>query len=79
MAQAPSVLPNARPPAQRHTPMVSYTMTYLREEINHHRGGDDSCTAIKPNTETQTQGSSNSNNNNNKKKKKKVDDNQPLA
>jgi hypothetical protein len=44
MVQAPPVLPNARPLAQRHASMVSYTMTDLREEINRHRGGEDSRT-----------------------------------
>jgi hypothetical protein len=46
VVQAPSVLPNARPPVQHYAPMASYTTTDLREEINHHRGGEDSRTAI---------------------------------
>jgi hypothetical protein len=45
-AHAPPVLPNARPPAQHRAPMESYTMTYLREEINRRHGGKDSRTAI---------------------------------
>jgi hypothetical protein len=46
VGQAPLVLPNARPPAQHNTPIASYTMMDLREEINHRRGREDSRTAI---------------------------------
>jgi hypothetical protein len=46
VAQAPPLLPNARQPAQHHTPMVSYTTADLREKINHRRGGEDSRTTI---------------------------------
>jgi hypothetical protein len=46
MVHAPPVLPNARLPAQRRAPMVSYAMTDLGEEMNHRRGGEDSHTAI---------------------------------
>jgi hypothetical protein len=46
VVHAPPVLPNACPSAQHRAPMVSYMTTYLREEINHHRGGKDSLTAI---------------------------------
>jgi hypothetical protein len=49
VAQAPPVLPNAHPPAQHHAPMVSYTTTYLREEIR--CDGEDSCTAIECHSE----------------------------
>jgi hypothetical protein len=41
VVHAPPVLPNACPSAQHRAPMVSYMTTYLREEINHHRGGKD--------------------------------------
>jgi hypothetical protein len=46
IAHAPPAQPNARPPAHRRAPMVSYTTTYLRDEINRHRSGEDSRTAI---------------------------------
>jgi hypothetical protein len=46
VAQAPPVLPNVHPLVQHRALMVSYTMTDLREEINHRRGGEDSRTAI---------------------------------
>jgi hypothetical protein len=46
VAQAPLVLSSARPPAQHRTLMKCYMMTDLREEINHRRGGEDSCTTI---------------------------------
>jgi hypothetical protein len=40
------MLPNACLPAQHHAPMASYTTIDLREEINRHRGGEDSRTTI---------------------------------
>jgi hypothetical protein len=46
VAQAPPVLPNARPPVQHHAPIASYMMTDLREEINRYHGGENSYTAI---------------------------------
>jgi hypothetical protein len=46
VAQAPSVLPNVCSPMQHRAPMASYMMTDLREEINRHRGGEDSHTTI---------------------------------
>jgi hypothetical protein len=46
VAQAPLVLSNARPPVQHRTSMASYTTIDLREEINRHRGGEDSRTTI---------------------------------
>jgi hypothetical protein len=36
VVQAPSVLPDERPPAQHCAPMASYQTMDLREEINHH-------------------------------------------
>jgi hypothetical protein len=46
IVHAPLALMNARPLTQHRAPMVSYTMINLKKEINHHRGGEDSCTAI---------------------------------
>jgi hypothetical protein len=51
VAQAPPVLPGARPPTQHRAPMASYQTTDLREEINHHQGGEDSRTTIERNRE----------------------------
>jgi hypothetical protein len=51
VAQVPPGLPGARPPTQHRTPMASYQTTDLREEINHHRGGEDSRTTIERNRE----------------------------
>jgi hypothetical protein len=51
VAQAPPVLPGARPPAWHCAPMGSYETTDLKEERNHRRGGEDSCTTIKRNYE----------------------------
>jgi hypothetical protein len=45
VAHASLVLLNARPSTQRRTPMASYTMTDLREEIIRHHSGEDNCTA----------------------------------
>jgi hypothetical protein len=46
VAQAPPVLPSVRPPAQHRTPMASYLMTDLREEINRRQGGKDNRTTV---------------------------------
>jgi hypothetical protein len=51
VVQAPLVLQGARPPAQHRTLMASYETTDLREEINHHRGGEDIRTTIEHNRE----------------------------
>jgi hypothetical protein len=51
MAQAPPVLPGARPPAQHCVSMASYQTMDLREEINRRRGGKDNRTTIKRNRE----------------------------
>jgi hypothetical protein len=51
VVQAPPVLPGACQPVQHHTPMASYQTTDLWEEINRHRGGEDSRTTIKHNCE----------------------------
>jgi hypothetical protein len=39
------------PLVQHHAPMATYRTTYLREEINRHRGGEDSRTTIERNCE----------------------------
>jgi hypothetical protein len=41
----------ARPPAQHHALMASYQMSDLKEEINRHRGQEDSRTTIERNHE----------------------------
>jgi hypothetical protein len=46
VGQACPLLPIARQPAQHHAPMVSYMTADLKEEINRHRGREDSRTAI---------------------------------
>jgi hypothetical protein len=51
VAQVPLGVPGARPLAQHRTPMASYRTTDLREEINRHRGGEDSRTTIEHNRE----------------------------
>jgi hypothetical protein len=51
MAQVPSGLPGARPPAQHHASMASYRTMDLREEINRCRGGEGSRTTIERNRE----------------------------
>jgi hypothetical protein len=51
VAQAPPVLPGARPPAQHRAPMASYHTLDLREEINRRRGREDSRTTIERNRE----------------------------
>jgi hypothetical protein len=51
VAQVPPVLPGACPPGQHRASMASYQMTDLREEINRHRGGEDSRTTIERNHE----------------------------
>jgi hypothetical protein len=51
VAQAPSGLPSACPPAQHRVVMASYQTMDLREEINCHRGGEDSRTTIERNHE----------------------------
>jgi hypothetical protein len=49
---APSVAQaGARPPEQYHASMANYQTTDHMEEINCHRGGEDSCTTIKRNRE----------------------------
>jgi hypothetical protein len=49
VAQAPPGLLGVRPPVQHHASMDSYWTTDLREEINRHRGGEDSRTTIERN------------------------------
>jgi hypothetical protein len=49
VAQAPPVLPGARPSAQHCAPMDSYQTSDLREEINRRQGGEDSRTTIERN------------------------------
>jgi hypothetical protein len=51
MVQAPLVLPSARSLAQHRASMASYMTTDLREEINRHRGGEDSRTTIERHSE----------------------------
>jgi hypothetical protein len=51
VAQAPLELSGARPSVQHRALMARYRTTDLREEINCHRGGEDSRTTIERNCE----------------------------
>jgi hypothetical protein len=51
VVQAPPVLPGVRLLVQHRASMASYETTDLREEINHHRDGEDSRTTIERNRE----------------------------
>jgi hypothetical protein len=51
VVHVPLGMPCARPPVQHHTLVASYRTTDLREEINRHRGGEDSHTTIERNHE----------------------------